>query len=263
MIGLVLSNPSANLYSHFVRENLPITIIPTSDPNDPLNRIGNLLQDANRQQNAGQFRTAELSIADARHLAQGHTQALAEIDFFCAVSFLEQDKRDEGVQALSEILIQYKDWLGTSEGRDLYELVQVQRAFTLIHLERKEEARPLLEEAITFQLESEVRSNVHCHLGRCYFESTQYVAAQEQFERAKALGVEEDWQAVFHYYYGYTLYELKEFQKAKREFILCLQSGPSGPESSLRYLMLAATCRKLGERSEARAYEDKAKRPKL
>ena len=83
--------------------------------------------------------------------------------------------------------------------------------------------------------------------------------AKEQFERANALGVEEDWQAAFHYYYGYTLYELKEFQRAKREFILCLQSGPSGPELSLRYSMLAATSRKLGEVSEARVYEEKAK----
>ena len=241
---------------------MPITIIPTSDPNDPLNRVGNLLQEANRHQNAGQLRAAELCITDARRLAQGHTQALAEIDFFCAVSLLEQDKRDEGVRALSAILIEHNAWLRTSEGRDLYELVQVQRAFSLVHLERKEEARPLLEEAITFQLDGEVRSNVHCHLGRSYFELSRYVSAKEQFERANALGVEEDWQAAFHYYYGYTLYELKEFQPAKREFILCLQSGPPGPESSLRYLMLAATCRKLGERSEARAYEEKAKSPK-
>jgi tetratricopeptide (TPR) repeat protein len=187
-------------YSHFLRENLPITIIPTSDPNDPLNRIGVLLQEANRQQNAGQFREAGLSIAEARRLAHGHTEALAEIDFFCALSLLEQDRLDEGVQALSAMLIEHKALFSTSEGRDLYELVQVERAFSLIHLERKEEALPLLEEAIAFQLESEVRSSVHCHLGRCYHELSRYVTAKEQFERANALGVEEDWQAVFHYY---------------------------------------------------------------
>jgi hypothetical protein len=69
----------------------------------------------------------------------------------------------------------------------------------------------------------------------------------------------EEWKAVFHYYYGYTLYELKAFQQAKREFILCLQSGPSGPEPALRYSMLAATSRKLGERSEAASFEERAK----
>jgi len=157
------------------------------------------------------------------------------------------------------MLIQYKAWFNTPEGRDVYELVQVQRAFSLIHLETKEEVRPLLEEAVAFQLDSEVRSYVHCHLGRCYHELALYTLAREQFERANSLGVSEEWEAVFHYYYGYTLYELKEFQRAKREFILCLQSGPSGPEPTLRYSMLAATSRKLGEHSEARSYAEKAR----
>jgi tetratricopeptide (TPR) repeat protein len=241
---------------------LPDTVIPTSDPNDPLNRIGTLLQEANRQQHEGHFRDAEISIAEARRLAQGRTQALAEIDFFCALSLLEQRKRDEGVQALSAMLSQHKAWFNTPEGRDVYELVQVQRAFSLIHLERKEEARPLLEAAVAFQLDREVRSSVHCHLGRCYHEMSWYAMAKEQFERANALDLEEDWQATFHYYFGYTLYELKDFQRAKREFILCLQSGTCGPPSSLRYAMLAATSHKLGEHSEARVYEEKAKSPR-
>jgi hypothetical protein len=141
----MLSNQSVTLYLHF-EVNLPDTIVPTSDPNDPRHRIGTLLQEANRQQGAGHFGDAELSIAAARRLAQGHTQVLAEIDFFCALSLLEQDKQDEGVEALSALLFQHKALFDTPEGRDLYELVQVQRAFSLIHLERKEEARPLLEE---------------------------------------------------------------------------------------------------------------------
>jgi len=40
MNGLMLSNQSVTLYSHFLSENLPITIIPTSDPNDPLHEHG-------------------------------------------------------------------------------------------------------------------------------------------------------------------------------------------------------------------------------
>jgi len=254
----MLSNQSVTLLHAALRENLPNTIIPTSDPNDPPHTIGTLLQEANRQQSAGHFKDAGLLIAEARRLAQGHTQVLAEIDLFCALSLLEQDKRDEGVEALAAMLIRYKALFNTPKGRDLYELLQVQRAFSLVALERKEEAFPLLKEAVVFQLDSEVRSDVHCHLGRCYFELSRYAAAREQFERASALGVTEEWRAAFHYCYGYTLYELKEFQCAKREFILCLQSGPSGPEESLRYAMLAATSRKLGEHFEARSYDKKA-----
>jgi tetratricopeptide (TPR) repeat protein len=183
----------------------------------------------------------------------------AETDLSRATALLEQGHREEGLQALASILVKYEDWLKTAEGRPLYEAIQVQRAFSLMHLQRNLEAEPLLEEATQFELDTKVRSDVHCHLGRCYHELALYALAREQFDRANALGVSEEWQAAFHYYYGYTLYELKEFQRAKREFILCLQSGPSGPEPSLRYSMLAAASRKLGEHSEAAAFEQRAR----
>jgi tetratricopeptide (TPR) repeat protein len=151
--------------------------------------------------------------------------------------------------------------LKTAEGRPVYEAIQVQRAFSLMHLQNNLEAKPLLEEAIQFELSAEVRRDMHCHLGRCYHELGLYKLAREQFERANALDVSEEWQPVFHYYYyGYTLYELKEFQQAKREFILCLQSGRSGPGARLRYSMLAATCRKLGEYAEAKEWERRSTR---
>ena len=52
---------------------MPITIIPTSDPNDPLHRIGTLLQEADRQQNAGQFGDAEEVTLTARVSSPGPT----------------------------------------------------------------------------------------------------------------------------------------------------------------------------------------------
>lgn len=228
---------------------------------DPLNNIEGLLQEASRYQKTGHFGEAEILMAQARQLATGNLQACAEIDLFSAMSLIEQNKREQALQALSLMLIEYGGWFKNSEGRDVYELVQLQRAFSLMHLERIDEARPLLEEAESFQLDGEVQSTVHCQLGRCYHELSLYTLAKSQFERAHVLGVAEDWQAVFHYYYGYTLYELKDFQLAKREFIICLQSGASGPAPSMRYSMLAAASRKLGEYDEARSYENKAKAP--
>jgi len=182
-----------------------------------------------------------------------------EEDFSAAYTLLEEGHREEGLQALAAILVKHEPWLTTAEGRPVYEAIQVQRAFSLLHLQNNLEAKPLLEEATQFELAAEVRRDVYCHLGRCYHELGLYKLAREQFERANALGVSEEWQPVFHYYYGYTLYELKEFQRAKREFILCLQSGSSGPEATLRYAMLAAVSRKLGEHAEAAAFEKQAK----
>jgi len=183
----------------------------------------------------------------------------AEIDFCRARALLEQGHREEGLQALSSMLATYEEWLKTTEGRDAYEAIQIQRAFSLMHLQRNLEAKPLLEEATNFELDAEVQRDLRCHLGRCYHELGLYALARDQFERADALGISEDWRSVFHYYYGYTLFELREFQRAKREFILCLQSGSSGPEPTLRYAMLAATSRKLGEHADAIVFEERAK----
>lgn len=206
---------------------------------------------------------AESLVAEAKQLATGNQHASAVVDLFRATTLLEQGSSEQGLDALAVVLSEYSTWLATAEGRAMYEFIQVQRAFSLMRLGRNTEARPLLEEAEEFPLDAEVRSDVHCHLARCYHELCLYPLARGQFERANALGVSEEWQSAFHYYYGYTLFELREFQRAKREFILCLQSGPSGPEPALRYLMLAATSRRLGEHSEARAYEERAESLKL
>jgi tetratricopeptide (TPR) repeat protein len=234
-----------------------------SSADDLLRRIGELLNKATCCQSDGRFGDADLLIADARRLATGNVQACAEVELFCATALLEHGNREHGLKALSSMLARHGEWLKTAEGRAVYERVQVQRALSLMHFQRNLEAQPLLEEATQFQIDAQVRSDVYCHLGRCYHELSLYTLAREQFERADALGVSEDWQPAFHYYYGYTLYELKEFQRAKREFILCLQSGSSGPEPALRYSMLAATSRKLGEYSEAGTYEERAKKLKL
>jgi tetratricopeptide (TPR) repeat protein len=229
-----------------------------ADQGDPLKKAARLLEGATRLQEQGQFRDAEGLIAEAKQLSAPNLQACAEIDLFSARSLLKENRQEEGLQKLAAMLIEYADWFKTRDGRDVYELVQLDRGFALMHLERNEEARPVLEEAVSFQLDSQVQSDVYCHLGCCYHKLSVYPSAKEQFERANAIGVSEDWQSAFHYYFGYTLYELRDFQRAKREFILCLQSGPSGPRESMRYAMLAATSRKLGEYSEARSYDEKA-----
>jgi len=236
-------------------------------PNDLLPRIAELLDQANRCHKEKRRVEADLIVAEAKQLAATDQHASAVVELFCATTFLEQDNREQGLRALASMLGEYRDWLATPEGRPMYEFIQVQRAFSLVHLGRNLEARPLLEAAVQFDfgtedIDEEVRSDVHCHLARCYHELSLFQLAREQFEQTEALGVSEEWKSIFHYYYGYTLYELGEYQRAKREFMLCLQSGSSGPEARLRYLMLAATSRMLGEYSEARAYEERAKSEK-
>ena len=230
-----------------------------ADGYEPVKRAASLFEAAERCQEQGRFEDAEKLVAEARNLVEGNRQACAEIDLFRAMSLLKANKCEEGVRSLTTILAEYADWFRDPDSRDVYEMVQLQRAFSLVDLERSEEALPLLQEASSFRLERDVQSDLHCHLAKCYLKRSQYSVAKEHFERADALGVRDKWRSSFHYHFGYTLYELKDFQQAKRQFMICLQSGDGGPPESARYRMLAATCRKLGEHSEGRHYDEKAK----
>lgn len=51
----------------------------------------------------------------------------AENDVCRATALLEQGHREDGLQALSSMLVNYADWLRTADGRAVYEAVQVQR----------------------------------------------------------------------------------------------------------------------------------------
>ena len=200
---------------------------------------------------------AWISLESAKTLARDGMKQ-AKVDFTEATLLIEEGRKEEGITVLSNLVRGYGDRFGKEEQRDFYEAVQIQRGFTLMHLERYKEACPILAEAASFDLENDTHSRVHCNLARCYHEIAEYVLAKQHPILAQKLGVPDDWEASFRYYFGYTLFELKEFGQARREFILCLQSRVSGPPPRFVYKMLAATSRKLGEGDEARLYDKKA-----
>jgi tetratricopeptide (TPR) repeat protein len=222
-------------------------------------KISVLLDEATCYSRLNQVPRAQACIAEARCLAEGDDEASASADFVASVSLIDQGKREEAVNALSRLLSRYSTLLRKPDERELYEAVQLQLGFTLMFMARREAARPILEEAVSFKISTTEKSRVLCHLGRCYHELAMYQEAKEQFNKAQELGIPEDWESTFHYYFGYTLYELKEFQAAARELVLCLQSGVPGPPSALVYKMLAAIYRKLGDHRQARAYNKMAR----
>lgn len=229
-----------------------------SDSSDPSEIAGYLLDEATCYTNIGNTSEANKCISKARTLIGGDPLALAQIDYLTASLLIEDGRREEGLQALADIVSRNPPWLKSKQGRELYEKIQIQRGFTLMHLCKSTDAHPLLEEASSFQLEDDVRSSVHCHLGRCYHELGRYSLAKKQFVAAQRLGIPEEWEGTFHYYYGYTLYQLKEFDAAKRELILSLQTGSNGPPAPYKYKLLAAIYRKLADHAQARRYDDMA-----
>jgi len=156
-----------------------------SESIDSLERAGYLADEATCYAELGDLTESQDCICRAKQLVGGDSAASAQIDFLAATLLLEHDQREQGLEALRRMLSDYASWLESSEGRELYEKVQVQRGFTLMHLSRGSQARPVLEEAACFQLESEVKSRVHCHLGRCYHELGEYELAKAQFLLAR------------------------------------------------------------------------------
>jgi tetratricopeptide (TPR) repeat protein len=207
----------------------------------------------------GHVSESEICMAKAKELVLDDPLGSVPIDYLAAIFLIEEGKPEQGLQKLSRIVANNIRLFRSEEGRELYQRIQVERGFTLMHLSRNREARPLLEEALSFDLEKETKSNLHCHLGRCYCELSEFPQSRDQFLLAESIGVNEDWEATFHYYFGYALFELNDFAAASRQFILCLQSRAPGPPESLIYKMLAETSRKLGDRERARLYDQMAK----
>jgi tetratricopeptide (TPR) repeat protein len=230
-----------------------------SRSNDSLDRANYLIEEAECHRRLMEYDEAAKCVANAKDLAKGDVLSCMQINYFEATLLIAQEKREDALDILSRLLRDHPKDLIEGEGRELYEQIQVARGLTLMDLERYADASPLLEEAATFVLPAGCRSEVLCHLGRCCCELGRYADAREQFQLAELLGISDEWAATCRYYLGYSLYKLGDFPTARRQLILCLQSGTDGPPRSYVYKLLAAVCRKLGERKEARTYEKLAK----
>jgi tetratricopeptide (TPR) repeat protein len=230
-----------------------------SRSNDSLEKANYLIEKAECHRQLMEYGEASNCAAAAKALAKSDAVSVMQINYFEATLLVSQEKREEALDMLSRLLKDHAKDLTEGEGRELYEQIQLQRAFTLMHLERYADANPLLDEAATFELPASSRSDVLCNLGQCCFERGRYPDAGEQFKLAEVLGIGDEWAATCRYYWGYSLYELGDFTAARRQLILCLQSGADGPPPSYVYKLLAVVCRKLGEGKEARAYEELAK----
>lgn len=227
---------------------------------DPLEKANYLIEEAECHRHLMEFDKAGQCTTEAKQLVGSDVIASLQIRYFDATLLISQGRRDEALAELSKILKDHSQDLQQGEGRELHEQIQIERGFTLMHLERYADARLALEEVATFVLSADRRSDVQCHLGRCYFELGLYAEARLQFQQAEIIGISDEWSLPFHYYWGYTLYKEKEFAAARRQFLLCLQTGDSGPPASYVYKILAAVCSKEGDHKQARVYRKSAEK---
>ncbi len=239
---------------------------------DTLDRGGVLLNEIACLREAGKIGLAKERLRELKELVSETRGAAADtedgrrvflavtIKFEEAESLLVEGKEKEGLSKLDELLIQYSKHLRVADNRPLYESVQTRRGFLLANLRRCAEAKPILEEACSFENH---RGSIHYYLGHCYCALGEMQPAKDKLIEALNLGMPEDLEYRAHCTLGMVYYKLEAYARAKEEFEICAQNADEAyiREADL-WKWLAGACRWLGLTSDAERYAKLAKAAK-
>jgi len=182
------------------------------------------------------------------------------VEYTDACLMKEEGKPEEALDKLEKLLSCNPGLSRDQERSYLYEEIQQRRAALLYQLGENEKVIPLLEEVLSFEMSPGDRSRNLCILACCCRTLHRYERAKELYLEAREIGVPENWEGRVHWDLGITHYHLREFGKAKQEFLLC-ERGIAGygiPVFDL-YGWLSATCSALGEKIEAARYAQLSK----
>src|SRR5208282_6377078 len=112
-----------------------------------------------------------------------------------------EDKTREALDVLDRIAAKYGRVLARGDRRDLYERIQINRGSHLVYLGRFSDARPLLEEALSFE-ETMKGARFYYDLGLMYYHLDQLLLSKTHFENALRMGLANGWAGQAHYYLG-------------------------------------------------------------
>jgi tetratricopeptide (TPR) repeat protein len=130
-----------------------------------------------------------------------------------------QEKRfEESLRILDNILNRYSALLRAPDDRDLYEQVQFRRGILLTEFSRPREARPLLEEALSFDPSLVDTRQARYYLGLALFQLGEKKAAKARFLELLP-GSDDDYCTMLaRYYLGIIYSEEGAYAKALLEF---------------------------------------------
>jgi tetratricopeptide (TPR) repeat protein len=181
-------------------------------------------------------------------------------DFGEAVLCWEEKRFEESLRILNSILSQYSRLLGTPDFRDLYEQVQFRRGVLLTEFSRPAEARPVLEEAVSFDPGLVDMRRAVYYLGVALFNLGEKEAAKGRFLELSGASDDDYCSISARYYLGIIYAEGGAYAKALLEF------ERVEPYASLAHISkdkiygwLARTYRLLGNSGQAQRYEKLAR----
>ena len=230
---------------------------------DPSEKASFLLAAATCHAILGNQESVRRCLDEARRLApEDDTAFWMNAELQEALWHSNEGSNEQSLAILDLLLSDFADELKQPQFRYLYEKAQFARGLALADLERFRDARPVLEEAESFDLIEGDRGLLFFDLGACHLVSDEDASALHCFLEAKRIGLGPAWQATLHFYIGRAYYRLKDYSKAKLEFLeceRCLKSGIPGPATSDLYKLLAYSCSGLGQNAEAEMYSRLAK----
>ena len=180
----------------------------------------------------------------------------ARIDFTEAVICWEERKFKESLGLLNKMLKEYSELLSTPDFRDLYEKVHQRRAILLAEFDRHREACPLLEEALSFQLDAEDKALLLYYLGVALYKLGDKLGARTRFLEALQDRPDDYGSISSRFYLGVIYSEEGAYGKALEEFERVEPHvSLTGIPKDRIYGWLARTYRLSGNPSEAERCE--------
>jgi len=231
-------------------------LVSANDPGDKTSILHNL---AECYREMGQIEKAWGCIREARRIAP-QTEILLYQENQEALLLCEDRQFREALDKLERFWKEHHAALERPEHRTLYEAVQLKRGVLLAEFGRDSEARPILEQALGFELPTEAQHDVAFNLGACYLDAGEFARAKEMFIAALKHRGEGPYAIRAHYNLGIICLRDQAFAQAIHEFEQC---EPNMTEANLSpdfvYGWLAKAWRALGDDEKAKHFEKLAK----
>jgi tetratricopeptide (TPR) repeat protein len=226
------------------------------DTTDPIDRAMTLLNESGALCRSGDTVLARERWMEASSLVPEDSEFRPSIEVDEDSILTAEDRREEAFKVLARIATKYASRLANSERRDLYERIQINLGSHLVYLGRFSEARPFLEEALSFD-ESMKDATFYYDLGLMYYQLDQPVLSKEHFERALRMGLSDGWRGQAHYYLGLIDVGNQALARAKNEFELSLQDVERAKLSRQEiYGWLERLCSALELHEQAQSYRN-------
>ncbi|MGO9641184.1 MAG: tetratricopeptide repeat protein [Candidatus Acidiferrales bacterium] len=225
------------------------------DAADPVERAMILLNESTCLCQMGNTVAARKCWLEASSLVPKENEFRASIEDQEAFILVTEDRTQEALEILDRIVAKYGSLLARSEKRHLYERIQANRGSHLVYLGRFSDARPLLEEALSFD-EAIKGARFYYDLGLMYFHLDQLSPSKEHFEKSLRMGLANGWGGQAHYYLGLIYAGEGALAKAKNELELSLgdiETSKLSKQDIYRRLTELSTA--LGLHDQAQAYK--------